>query len=117
VGDATQNLTLRQTDMPPAILRIVLAAGVASLAAMASAQVTDTEQRASLAATAAGWSVPEAAAPVTAEPDAPAFPIPANVLEETPRDGRKPVGTCSYDVQDRQISAACRRRLEIAQTL
>jgi hypothetical protein len=101
--------------MRPEILRILLAAGVASLAAMASAQVTDTEQRANLAASTAGRS--EAAAPDTTEPDAPAFPAPANVLEETPRDSRKPIGTCPYDVQDRQISAACRRRLEIAQTL
>lgn len=104
--------------MCPKIMRILFAACVASLAAMTtSAQVTGAEQRANLAATPASRSAPNAGQD-SGEADAPAFYMPANVLEDTPRDARsKPVGTCAYDPLDRQGSAACRRKLEIAQTL
>lgn len=97
---------------------MLAAVSVACLAAMAvSARVVDAEQQADVAGTPAGRGVPAAHTLDSGETEAPAFSVPANVLEVAPRDARgKPVGMCAYDPRDRQVAAACRRRLEIAQT-
>lgn len=101
--------------MSAKIVRLVLAASVACLAAgAASAQVTDAEQRANRTATPASQSMPPLRVPGS-EADAPELSAPANVFEEAPRDARgKPIGSCAYDPLERQVPAACRRGLEIA---
>lgn len=43
---------------------------------------------------------------------------PGNVLEDAPRHtSGKPASACAYDLPNGQMSAACRRRLEIERTL
>ena len=100
-------------------IRILLVVWGASLAAAAaSADVADADRGASAVPAQGSYSMPKAGVPDSMEADAPTLPMPANVLEETPADARgKPVGTCAYDPPGRQVTAACRRRLEIAQTL
>jgi len=101
--------------MCPKITRILAAGSVACLAAMAaSAQVIDAGQYADIAP--AGRGVPTAYVLDSGKADAPAFSMPANLLEDAPREARGKVGMCAYDPRDRQVAAACRRRLEIAQT-
>ena len=103
--------------MCPKITRILAAGSVACLAAMAaSAQVIDAEQPADMAVAPGGRGVPTAHAPDSGAADAPAFSMPANLLEDAPREARGKLGMCAYDPRDRQVAAACRRRLEIAQT-
>ena len=96
------------------VTRLLAAGSVACLAAMAaSAQVVDAEQHADTVGPAG-----RGAAHVldSGKADAPAFSTPANLLEDAPREARGKVGMCAYDPRDRQVAAACRRRLEIAQT-
>jgi len=104
--------------MRPEITRILVGAWIASLAAVApSAEITDTEQYVGMASTPASLSAPAPAALDPGEQEVPASSMPANVLEAAPRDARgKSIGLCAYDPRDRQVAAACRRRLEIAQT-
>jgi len=103
--------------MCPKVTRLLAAGAVACLAAMAaSAQVIDAEQHADTAVAPAGRGVPAAHVLDSGKADAPAFSTPANLLEDAPREARGKVGMCAYDPRDRQVAAACRRRLEIAQT-
>jgi hypothetical protein len=98
------------------VTRLLAAGAVACLAAMAaSAQVIDAGQYADTVAP-AGRGVPAAHVLDSSKADAPAFSTPANLLEDAPREARVKLGMCAYDPRDRQVAAACRRRLEIAQT-
>jgi len=103
--------------MCPKVTRLLAAGVVACLVAMAaSAQVVDAKQHADTAVAPAGRGVPSAHVFDSGDADAPTFSAPANLLEDAPREARGKVGMCAYDPRDRQVAAACRRRLEIAQT-
>ena len=101
------------------IVRPLLAAWIASLTIVASAQTTDAVQSTNVYAAPASRSTETPAALDSEEASAAAFPAEwTNVLEDTPRDTRgKPASGCAYDPLERQVPSTCRRQLEIARTL
>jgi len=101
------------------IVLTVLAAWAASLAMAASAQTTNPGQDGSVYPARTSRSIATAAAqdPAVARGTT-ASVEPANVLEDAPRDPGSGLGsTCAYDPLKKQLSATCRRQLEIARSL
>jgi hypothetical protein len=100
------------------IVRTLLAAWLAWLAMAASAQTTDPGQDGSVDAARMTRSIATPGAQDSAGVrGATGLVEPANVLEDAPRDKGGRLGSaCAYDPRKGQLSATCRRQLEIARS-